>query len=77
MRGLRTAATARNLTPAGDEQPLPNDGLPPRNARGELWRTTARNPELDRQCNALVIEPGDTRLQPLPTNTDPNPAPPR
>ena len=75
VRGLRPTATARNLTPAGDEQPTPDERLPPRNARCERWRTTACNPELNRQCNALVIEAGDTRLQPLPTNTEPNPTP--
>ena len=54
-----------------DNEPTPNERLPPRETRTELLRRTARNPEPHRQRNALEIETADTTLQPLPPRADP------
>jgi len=60
-----------------ENEPTPHERLPPRNARTELRRTTARTPEPHRQRNALEIEPADTTLQPLPpTANQQEPIPP-
>ncbi len=56
--------------PAAENEPTPNEGLPPRETRAKLRRTTARNPELHGQRNALIIKPSDATLKTLPTNAD-------
>jgi hypothetical protein len=56
--------------PTGENEPTPDERLPPRETRTELRRTTARTPELHGQRNALEIEPSNPTLEPLPTNAD-------
>src|SRR5512143_4110035 len=58
------------MEPAAENEPTPNERLPPRKTRTELRRTTARPPPLHRQRNALEIEPGNATLKTLPTNAD-------
>jgi hypothetical protein len=53
--------------PAGENEPTPDERLPPRETRAKLRRTTARNPELHGQRNALEIEPSYPTLKTLPT----------
>ena len=61
---------AQRLTlPTGENEPTPNERLPPRETRTELGRTIARTPELHRQSNAMEIERSNPTLQLLPTNT--------
>jgi hypothetical protein len=60
-----------------DDEPTPDERLPPRETRTELLRRTARNPEPHRQRNALEIEPGNATLKPLPpTANQQEPIPP-
>jgi len=56
--------------PTGKNEPTPDERLPPRETRAKLRGTTARNPELHRQRNALIIKPSDATLKTLPTNAD-------
>jgi|WetSurMetagenome_2_1015567.scaffolds.fasta_scaffold133188_1 hypothetical protein len=56
--------------PTGENEPTPNQRLPPRETRTELGRTTARTPEPHRQGNAMEIERRNPALPPLPTNAD-------
>lgn len=53
-----------------DDEPTPDERLPPRETRTELRRTTARPPPLHRQTNALEIERSNPTLELLPTNAD-------
>jgi hypothetical protein len=55
---------------ARPEEPIPQEGLPPRNAGSELTGTTARTPDTHWVCDALEIEPAPTLLEPLPPGTD-------
>jgi hypothetical protein len=65
-------AVDRLTQPTAETQPPPDQGLPPRERRTKLRRTTARTPPLHRQSNAMEIEASDPTLEPLPTNTDQN-----
>ena len=56
--------------PTGENEPTPDERLPPRETRTELGRTTARTPELHGQRNALEIERCNPALELLPTNAD-------
>ncbi len=56
--------------PTGENEPTPHEGLPPRETGTELRRTTARNPPLHGQRNALMVKRSDATLKPLPTNAD-------
>ena len=56
--------------PTAENEPPPDQRLPPRETRTKLGRTTARPPPLHRQRNALEIERSDPALKPLPTNAD-------
>ena len=56
--------------PTGENEPTPDERLPPRETRTELRGTTARTPELHGQRNALEIERSNPTLQLLPTNAD-------
>ncbi len=56
--------------PTGENEPPPDQRLPPRETGTELRRTTARPPPLHRQRHALEIEPGNATLKTLPTNAD-------
>jgi hypothetical protein len=67
-RPRRTLTTRRQ--PTGKNEPLPNEGLPPRETRAKLRGTTAGNPPLHGQRNALIIKPSDATLKTLPTNAD-------
>jgi hypothetical protein len=58
------------VQPAAEDEPTPNERLPPGETRPELRRTTARPPELHGQRNALEIERCNPTLPPLPTNAD-------
>ena len=73
LKGL-LSRPGRTLTarrqPTGKNEPTPNQGLPPRETRTELRRTTGRTPPLHRQRNALEIEPSNPTLETLPTNAD-------
>ena len=60
----------RLTLPTAENEPTPDERLPPRETRTELRRTTARTPELHRQTNAMEIECSDPTLKPLPTNAD-------
>ena len=60
----------RLAQPAGENEPPPDERLPPGEARAKLRWPTARNPELQGQRNALIIEPSDATLKTLPTNAD-------
>ena len=65
------AGQGERLTlPAAENEPTPDEGLPPRETRTELRRTTARPPPLHGQRNALEIEPSNPTLKTLPTNAD-------
>jgi hypothetical protein len=56
--------------PTGENEPTPDERLPPRETRTELRRTTACTPELHGQRNALEIERCNPTLKLLPTNAD-------
>ena len=60
----------RRTQPTGENEPAPNQRLPPRETRTKLRGTTARTPELHGQRNAMEIERSDPTLKPLPTNAD-------
>ena len=62
--------TQRLTLPTGENEPTPDERLPPRETRTELRRRTARPPELHGQRNALEIERCYPALPPLPTNAD-------
>ena len=65
------AVAGERLTqPTGENEPTPNERLPPRETRAKLRGTTTRNPELHGQRNALIIKPSDATLKTLPTNAD-------
>ena len=68
--GAATGSRERLAVPTGENEPTPNQRLPPREMRTELRRTTRRAPELHRQGNALEIERSNPTLEPLPTNAD-------
>jgi len=56
--------------PTGENEPPPDQRLPPRKTRTPLRRTAARTPELHRQSNAMEIERSHLTLETLPTNAD-------
>ena len=60
----------RRAQPTGENEPTPNQRLPPRETRTELRRTTTRTPELHGQTNAMEIERSNPALPLLPTNAD-------
>ncbi len=60
----------RDTQPTGENEPTPNERLPPRKTGTELRRTTARNPELHGQRNALKVARRHPTLETLPTNAD-------
>jgi hypothetical protein len=62
--------TQRLTLPTGENEPTPDERLPPRETRTKLGRTTARTPELHGQTDALEIERSNPTLEPLPTNAD-------
>ena len=62
--------TDRLAQPTGQNEPPPDQRLPPREARTELRGTTGRTPELHGQTDAMEIERSDPTLKPLPTNAD-------
>jgi len=61
---------ARWPHPASDDEILPDERLPPRDAGRELGWTPARDPELDGLGDALEIEAGNAALpaQPVTAN---------
>ena len=63
-------AEDRLTLPTGENEPPPDQRLPPRETRTKRRRTTSRPPPLHRQRNALEIERSDPALPPLPTNAD-------
>src|SRR5512139_746278 len=67
---LRRGCRGRLTLPAGENEPTPDQRLPPRETRTELRRTTARPPPPHGQRNALEIEPSNPTLKTLPTNAD-------
>ena len=60
----------RLTQPTGENEPTPHERLPPRETRAKLRGTTAGNPPLHRQRNALIVKPSDATLKTLPTNAD-------
>ena len=60
----------RLALPTRQNEPTPDERLPPRERRTKRRRTAARTPELHRQSNAMEIERSDPTLQLLPTNAD-------
>ena len=60
----------RLTEPTAENEPTPDERLPPGETRTELRRTTSRPPPLHGQRNALIIEPSDATLKTLPTNAD-------
>ena len=60
----------RLTLPTAENEPTPDERLPPRETRTELRRATARTPELHGQRHALEIERCYPALEPLPTNAD-------
>src|SRR5205807_2189651 len=52
--------------PTGENEPTPDERMPPRETRTELGRTTARTPEAHRESNATEVQTRDTALEPLP-----------
>jgi len=69
-RGHATSAGMDLTQPTGENEPTPDERLPPRETRTELRRTTCRPPPLHRQRNTLEIERSDPTLETLPTNAD-------
>ena len=61
---------AGRAQPTGENEPTPNQRLPPRETRTKLRRTTRRPPELHGQTDAMEIEPSHATLETLPTNAD-------
>lgn len=51
---------------ASGGQPNPQEMIPPRHARNELRRTTARKPRLQRIGDPAEIQPSECALQLLP-----------
>jgi len=60
----------RRAQPTTENEPPPNEGLPPRETRTELRGTTSRTPELHGQANAMEVKRCNPALPPLPTNAD-------
>ena len=60
----------RQTQPTGENEPTPDERLPPGNTGTKLRRTARRPPELHGQRNAMEIERSDPTLEPLPTNAD-------
>ena len=58
------------MLPAAENEPPPDQRLPPRETRTKLRRTTGRAPELHRQRDTLEVKRCNPALPPLPTNAD-------
>jgi hypothetical protein len=58
--------------PTGENEPTPDERLPPRETRTKLRRTAKRTPHLNWICDTPEIQPGDATLEPQPTNADQN-----
>ena len=56
--------------PTGENEPTPDERLPPGETRTKGRRTTARTPELHRQRHTLEVKRCNPALPPLPTNAD-------
>ncbi len=56
--------------PPAENEPPPNQRLPPRETRTKLGRTTSRPPPLHGQTDTLEIERSNPTLELLPRNAD-------
>src|SRR5437773_7540395 len=55
-----------------ENEPTPNERMPPRKTRTKLRRATTSAPEPNWLTNTMEIQSQDRTLKPLPTNADPN-----